>query len=760
MNHSLTEIDRGLVWCLAWGDQRQPAHTLQHLNQIRQSLIHNKIDPTVAPLVDQIRQLSQGHSFPETIQELIQHYPDVAAQNTRIGLVHGGATKIKSYVFEASKLQDIRGASALLDRINLIDLKAFFGQVDNEEWQPYGGTVTHWLDLHFPGDENSPPLSHALNPDLIIYSTGGNILALCPVAYVNDLANAIERRYTEETLTANSCAVGETFRLLEFRFGLLKDPIEQTPWLEWLERNQDNPIVRSYYNPPTRDTFEGRKSFSELVTRLAIRFNQRRGGQDTPDRSTRRHPPMFETHPCLRRGQNELRSAIKQVPLPGDPWFAETQIRKRISGQFSKNEKDQPWYKPFQNHWHPSVLESWTSKFIKFLKENRDLYDLYYRDISNPDDIDIKESQTLREIGDASTPKGFVGFIYADGNNMGGYINSQIKIPKKYQDFSKHILKATTEAVYIAIARHLAPHYIAEPVDQESKGRRHIHIHPFEIIAIGGDDVMLVVPADKALSIAKTLGEEFEKILINPERLDSPTATEYEIADEEQLRRSVSCHRYRVPDIPPARCKLSMSTGVLIIAQDTPIYYAQGLVEELLKLAKRYAKNLKRESGYSGGTVDFLVMKSVTMLSSSISDFRKNALVKEGTPNLKLYAAPYTLHDLGGLLQTLQALRDAEFPRSQLYQVRSLLEAGKHTAMLNYRYFRIRLSRGQEQLKEHFEQAWCKPKENGNNGNLAPWMLSASGDPSTYETIWRDLVDLYAFQKSEESARQPEEVRS
>ena len=312
----------------------------------------------------------------------------------------------------------------------------------------------------------------------------------------------------------------------------------------------------------------------------------------------------------------------------------------------------------------------------------------------------------------------------------------------------------------MAIARHLTPHYIAEPVDQESKGRRHIHIHPFEIITIGGDDVTLVVPADKALPIAKTLGEEFEAILTDPDRLESQTATQYQITDERQLKKSVECHRYRVTEIPPARCKLSMSTGVLIIAQDTPIYYAQGLVEQLLKIAKKYAKDLKGKSNYSGGTVDFLVMKSVTMLSSSINDFRKNALIKPGKPNLKLYAAPYTLHDLGGLLQTLSALHEAEFPRSQLYQIRSLLEAGKHTAMLNYRYFRIRLSRGQDQLAEHFEKAWCKPKENGNNGNLAPWMLSESGDPSTYETIWRDLVDLYAFQRSEESARQPEEAKS
>lgn len=41
-----------------------------------------------------------------------------------------------------------------------------------------------------------------MQPELIIYATGGNILAFCPAAYIETLANAIEKRYTHETLTA------------------------------------------------------------------------------------------------------------------------------------------------------------------------------------------------------------------------------------------------------------------------------------------------------------------------------------------------------------------------------------------------------------------------------------------------------------------------------------------------------------------------------------------------------------------------------
>jgi CRISPR-associated protein Cmr2 len=219
-----------------------------------------------------------------------------------------------------------------------------------------------------------------------------------------------------------------------------------------------------------------------------------------------------------------------------------------------------------------------------------------------------------------------------------------------------------------------------------------------------------------------------------------------------------------------------MSTGVLITAQDTPIYYADKLVSQLLKSAKRYAKELKKDHKYYGGTVDFLVMKAVTMISSNIKEFREQGLIKnkDGESKLKLYASPYTLYELGGLIETVKAFKKAEFPRSQLYQIRSLLERGKRTAILNYRYFRIRLAneKAKQELKDKFESAWCDALTN--NGNIAPWLSDIASirrnlllliflealppeefrthyvvitllKKYTYETIWRELVDLYPF---------------
>ncbi|MGH8000185.1 MAG: type III-B CRISPR-associated protein Cas10/Cmr2 [Brasilonema sp.] len=680
MTNSQHNITTAISWCLAWGDEREPKFDIAVLKQMQRALNDEKDVPEeVRLLVEQVQKL-QGIDkdyFPATLDELKSKYPELWNQTTRIGLVYGGATKIKQYVFEAAKLPDIRGASALLDRINLVDLPAFFGK--SEKDVPKSISISLWLKKHFP------ELEAALIPELIIYSTGGNILAFCPTAFVDDLANAIEKRYTEETLTANSCAVGAKYKLLEIRFGLLPHQIDKTFWLDKYIENQKHPLIQAYFDQPDvtepEQVFKNRKSFNELVGELTSLFNQRRCGNDFADeRPSRRYPPMFETHPYLIRDEGYRRSAVmKAEGLPNAPWFSEALARKRIVGQIAKqDDSSKVWYDNAGFDWQPKqiYIPSWVQKFEKFLDKDG-LGNQYYTQPSKPE-----EARSVREIGNASTPNGFVAYIYADGNNMGGYIQ-KIKTPQEYQQFSKDIFSATEQSVYKALVQHLRPHQLKNLTDKDNENRNGRWIHPFEILTIGGDDVMLIVPAEKALAIAKTIGEEFEKQLLSKgDRYKSDKNYNPQLVHRYQGKG----YQGKEPPSGKNQCKLSMSTGVLITAEDTPIYYAEKLFDQLLKSAKKYAKDLKKQDYYSG-TVDFLVMKAVTMISSNISEFRSQGLTKSGLgqQKLKLYAAPYTLHELGGLLETAKALKDAEFPKSQLYQIRSLLERGKQTAMLKQR---------------------------------------------------------------------------
>jgi CRISPR-associated protein Cmr2 len=755
MTGKMHPISIGIAWCLAWGEEKEPNHDLEILQRMREALEKGeKVPQEVSDVVDAVRELDKLediNQFPKTLDKLKEltekHH---LLWSSRIGLVYGGATKIKQYVFEESKLPDIRGASALLDRINLIDLPIFFDDYKNVPTSISKSiSISQWLQDNFCG------LEAVLKPELIIYSTGGNILAFCPAAFVDDLANAIEKRYTHETLTANSCAVGANFKPLEIRLGLLNNEIEKTFWLEHYNQNINHPLIDAYFtksdvNDPLQ-TFQERKSFNELVGKLASLFNKRRSGNEFVNRNSRSYPPIFETHPYLKRDAGDYRSAVmKAEGLPNEPWFSESSARKRIVGQISKrDDSSKNWYYQAGFNWEPNqfYIPSWVQKFEKFLEKNQELANEYYKGCKNPE-----EARSLIEIGNASNPDGFVAYIYADGNNMGGYIQT-IQTPQKYQEFSDDVFQATEKSVYQALAQHLQPQKLNNIKDVDKVQRNGHWIHPFEILTIGGDDVMLIVPADKALAIAKTIGEKFEEILLNQR-------SDYKL-DKKYSPQVVHRYHGKKQAINDNQCKLSMSIGVLITAENTPIYYAEKLTNQLLKSAKKRAKDLKKND-YYGGTVDFLVMKSVTMISSNISEFRTSGLTKlgSGKQKIKLYAAPYTLYEIGGLLTTAKALKDADFPKSQIYQIRSLLERGKQTAILNYRYFRVRLSdkKSQDLLKQKFEEAWCKPKNPDNHGNLAPWMSleetkeeseenkdKENQDKVTYETIWRELVDLYPF---------------
>ena len=745
-NLTVNPINTALAWCLAWGDRREPQFDLKVLRGMRQSLNNGELVPEeVRSLVNQVKQLQEIDSseFPNTFQELQNKYAELWNQKTKIGLVYGGATKIKQYVFEAAKLSDIRGASALLDRINLIDIPVFFGHYDRGVKKSL--TVEKWLKDNFPN------LSDALIPELLIYYKGGNVLAFCPAALVDDLANAIERRYTEETLTANSCAVGQTFNLLEVRFGLLNNA--ENFWLDsYLKSNNyQNPLVESYFGSckdtdgktksqqKLREAFAERKNFNELVTSLAIAFNQRRAANVTSDRPSRAYPPIFETHPYLVRDESDRRSAIFQAKELGDqPRMSEALARKRLIGQVAKRDANRQWYEKIGFDWvsRKEQIDSWVKKFTKFIEDSSSK-------LPYPQDANIQEALSLREIGQISN--GFVGYIYADGNNMGGYIQKYIQTHEQYRQFSDDIFEATEQSAYYALAQHLQPEMVDR--EMESGHTRKVLVHPFEIIAIGGDDVLIIVPADKALEIAQTIGEKFEEILKSKNRYTIPNS---------KKPIDYSFQRHQNGNIKPSESFLSTSLGVLITAENTPIYYAEKLVGQLLKSAKKTAKHLKTKYGYHGGTIDFLSMKSVTMLSSNVETFRKEGLTKG---NLRFYAAPYTLHEIGGLIEVVKTLKKANFPRSQLYQLRSLLENGKQTAIINYRYFRVRLKDGQRELKQDFEEAWCKPKTN--NGNLAPWMTNTDEqDKIFYETIWRDLVDIYDFVEEVSESKTLEEANS
>ena len=637
-------------------------------------------------------------------------------QKKQIGLVLGGATKIKGYFLESAKLPEIRGASALLDRINLEDVPALFGR-RNHEHDPQ--RAERFRKDFYERTE------HALSaPECIIYAAGGNTLAFTPTSVVHDIADEIERIYTNETLVANSVAVGGKFDLLELQYGL--NPTQF--WVEDFRKacgdSETSELMESYYGGKKDNYFLKRKCFGELTTKLAQAQLHRREGNPAQDRTTQRDLP---THVEIGPYQKRCTSCERRPAIFKDPKvLCEACTRKYVTGRASKKQLKpgelDHFTKPLK--WSPAnkgkegeyLLNDWISLYNGYVKVSPDVSPNYEQVPDGPKD--------LTDIAKASKPENYIAFIYADGNNMGAYLEN-IATPAQYRQFSERVFIALQKAAFDALAKHLTP------TDK--------NIHPFEIISIGGDDLILIVPGSAAFDVVHAIGENFDR------QFDSQK--EFTAVTPDNLRKSQRYKRKKWADKQRMQPAFSLSLGFVIAEEHTPIGFLEHLAHSLLKSAKTRAKTLKKkEIGYLGGTVDFLTLKSISMITSELSDFRKK-FYKTETDN-SLTMRPFTLYELSGFIKTIQAFKKDDFPRSQLYQLQQSLELGKATSTLDYLYFRSRLKEGKGKLlQKQIEHKWQAVSDDDDN-NLGPWyaMLQKEGtDKKCYETLLLDLIEAYDF---------------
>ena len=635
----------------------------------------------------------------DTIDQFSTH--PLKDKKQQVGLVLGGATKIKGYFLESARLPEIRGASALLDRINLEDIPALFGrEIEDGE-----------RSALIRKDFRERTESYLSAPECVIYAAGGNTLAFTPTSVVDVIADEIERIYTKETLVANSVAVGSTFDLLELQYGL-------------------NPTDFS-----GDENLPESKCFGELTTKLAQAQLRRREGNPTPNR-TNWHD--FPTHVEIDPYQQRCTSCERRPVVINEPRIlCEACTRKYVTGLVSKKniDDDLDRFLSVLGGWCPSSWDSdkgwclinWSSLFENYLEATGKV-GCYVDTIEDLKKVD--GPQRLKTIAEASEPSGFITFIYADGNNMGGYLE-KVKTPAEYRQFSERVFIALQKAAFDALAKHLKP--------------TSSDIHPFEVVSIGGDDLLLIVPGSKAFEVVHAIGKNFDK--------EFSSYTKFTEIQEDKLRES---QRYTASEWIDKQGRqqpaFSLSLGFVIADEHTPVGFLEHFASSLLKSAKARAKTLKKsEIGYFGGTVDFLVLKSFSMITSELSDFRKN-FYKTGTDN-SLTMRPFTLNELSGFIQTIRAFKAGKFPRSQLYQLQQSLRLGRQTSTLDYLYFRSRLGAGGKLLQEELEHKWQGTSDIMND--LGPWYAMPKEHKTCeirYETLLFDIIEAYDFIREEEDS--------
>jgi hypothetical protein len=106
----------------------------------------------------------------------------------------------------------------------------------------------------------------------------------------------------------------------------------------------------------------------------------------------------------------------------------------------------------------------------------------------------------IKTMTDLEDSRGRVALLYADINNLGGQEEKKSFSEDRY--FHEKVENAVKEAVHTAILTAMEIGYITENGKPQAR---------FEIIALAGDDICLLLPGNVALLTAKIIADTFDK---------------------------------------------------------------------------------------------------------------------------------------------------------------------------------------------------------------------------------------------------------
>ena len=377
--------------------------------------------------------------------------------STDLALLAADTDRTQSYIFENTKLPEIRGGSQLLNTLNKEEL---VNVLDN------AGLPAGFID-------------DTQNPGCIIYADGGGLLAFVPASLAADLTAQIESLYPRETGKATITCVWRSIAPEEIIDGL-KDKLLSADTLS-ARLAQLNEKDRQRIAQIT----EQRKGFGQLVQMMGILLRQKK---DSPPGL-----PVQETLAFAARCQAcQVRPAQRVYRYFDEPWPLCDVCRRKVLAQIGGAKKGR---------------RQQIDDFTDWLKEHPDV-ERHYIGTSPKQPIHLV--QDMAELGAACQARpGYIGFVYADGNSIGQALES-LPTPLAYREFSKDLGDTLKAALYQALAEHLEPTKI-DRITPKGKPLGQGYIHPLEPLIIGGDDIIVLVPGDAALPVATRLCQLFER---------------------------------------------------------------------------------------------------------------------------------------------------------------------------------------------------------------------------------------------------------
>ena len=252
------------------------------------------------------------------------------------------------------------------------------------------------------------------------------------------------------------------------------------------------------------------------------------------------------------------------------------------------------------------------------------------------DDWDELRCESLTDIGDYSSWNSYIGLVYADGNGMGKIIKA-LNSPPTYGQFSKIVDESIRAACFTALNQ--VSKCEIKNVQEALKNQKTFKSLPADILLLGGDDLLVVLPADRALDFAQKATETFQHLTQN--KID---------AIEDEKTRSFF-HKQSNNE------GFTISCGVAIAKSSYPFYLLLDLAEELLK-------NAKRKDGlysHSESRIDFHVVAGAN--SHALKQVReKTYQVSKENKSIPRTLRPLSCQQLEQLRKNVQELRASWLP--------------------------------------------------------------------------------------------------
>lgn len=333
----------------------------------------------------------------------------------------------------------------------------------------------------------------------------------------------------------------------------------------------------------------------------------------------------------------------------------------------------------------------------------------------------VERPNDFNEFRQFAESKEYIGLIYADGNSMGTSIE-KINTLRELRDFAHCI----DEAIFLSMCQAIKAYLPVVEIERSENGKKkQVSVFPFDILLVGGDDIVMVTDAAKVIDVSLEIAQKFRTLTKNQH---------------------------------------SLSIGVVLAPVKYPFGLLQDMAESALKFAKKVAADerakAKDPDQFDGTRINFQVVTGGSKPDFSETYKEIYRRVIDDSKHLDFHASlrPYKPKDLEHLLKAIREGHKLNLGRSKLHQLREAVFDKNLTTSVQKGLAALHNWRGEKQ-RAHvvgevyaFGSSYQIPRSDprdpvsGFPRVTFPWF--ADGEEkgrAVYRTPLLDFIELYDF---------------